>query len=330
MPPPWVYTLPIKKEKCLSHFKELFGMQHGTASQADAQQSRIWLVVIVHPLLCDLQLNYWTALGLLHHLRLIRTKGKTAAVRPDSLMLTKCSAIIRQKQHIIAWYFWKAKLSAGCLPRGICEWLWWQRAPGTEALFMLWSWVQDKTSTTGESAQAGFFVKDRGCRNCPQGPLPGEGTGRNLQRKAAERCVLRRKVSWGLPFYQNTEIVYQHICGPAKITCLSHWVYQHDPLQAAPKLLFRLDSCLDRAHAFWGAGRPGSLSSGKCLLSLSCLHSQQRTSTRIWPCSGTCSAPDSSGCCSFQFIHMYTSMCGLFLSISPAFAHWIRLVINML
>lgn len=136
-------------------------MQHGIASPADAQQSQVWLVVVVHPLLCDLQLNYWTALGLLHHLRLIRTKGKTAAVRPDSLMLTKCSTIIRQKQHIIAQYSWKAKLSAGCLPRGICEQLWRQRAPGREVFFMLWSWVQDKTSTAGESAQRGSFVKEK-------------------------------------------------------------------------------------------------------------------------------------------------------------------------
>lgn len=145
--------------------------------------------------------------GPVSSLKANRSKGKAAAVRPDSLMLTKCSAIIRQKQHIIAWYSWKAKLSAGCLPRGICEWLWWQRAPRTEVVFMLWSWVQDKASTAGKSAQAGSFVKERGCRNCPQGPLPGEGTGRNLQRKAAENCVIRKKVSWGLPFYQNTEIV---------------------------------------------------------------------------------------------------------------------------
>lgn len=139
----WFYAsalgahIAYQKGEMSQPFQELFGMQHSIAFQANAQQSQVWLVVVVHPLLYDLQLNYWTALGLLHHLRLARTKGKTAAVRPDSLMLTKCSAIIRQKQHIIAQYSWKAKLSAGCLPRGICEWLWWQRASGTEVFFML-------------------------------------------------------------------------------------------------------------------------------------------------------------------------------------------------
>lgn len=39
---------------------------------------------------------------------------------------------------------------------------------------------------------------------------------------------------------------------------------------------------LDMADALWKAGKPGSLSRGKRLLSVSCLHSQQPTSTLIW------------------------------------------------
>lgn len=157
------------------------------------------------PFLHDLELNYWTALGLLHHLRLMTTKGKQAAARPNSLMLTKCFTIVTQKQHIIVQYSWKAKLSTVCLLRGICEWLWWWTALETDAFSRLHSWAQNKSRTIGKSAQVTPFVKVRGCRSCPQRPQPGGSAGRHLQRKATERRVFREKVSCGLPFYQNRE-----------------------------------------------------------------------------------------------------------------------------
>ena len=153
------------------------------------------------PFLCDLLLNCCTALGLLHHLRLTTTTGKQAAARPNSLMLTKCFAIVRQEQHTIVQYSWKAKLSTFCLPRGICEWVWRQTALGTDAFSGLQCWVQNKSSTIGKSAQVRSLVKVRGYRSCPWGSGSGGGAGRHLQRKAAEGCVPREKASCVLHFY---------------------------------------------------------------------------------------------------------------------------------
>lgn len=240
----WLYSPTLgARIACLSKtrvvramVKESGGVQPGIASQADPSAVPGLISSHSSPFLCDLELSYWTALDLLHLLRIIMTKGKQAAARLNAYKaLYNC----RQRQHIVQ-YSWKARLLTVCLPKGICEWLWQQTAPGTDAFSRLWSRAQNESSAIGFS-QGRSFVKVRSYRGLGQVEVLGDISRERLQKDVClEMCLV-----W-FAFYQNTVSVLaylwpcpDHMCDHYYI----HWVHQRDQLQAAPKLLFRPDSC---------------------------------------------------------------------------------------
>lgn len=285
----WLYSPTLgARIACLSKtrvvramVKESGEVQPGIASQADPSAVPGLISSRSSPLLCDLELSYWTALDLLHLLRIIMTKGKQAAA---GLNAYKALYNCRQRQHIVQ-YSWKARLLTVCLPKGICEWLWQQTAPGTDAFSRLWSRAQNESSTIGFS-QGRSFVKVRSYRGLGQVEVLGDISRERLQKDVClEMCLV-----W-FAFYQNRESVCWHISGPAQITCVITIIYTGyinviscRQLQncSSDQIHVATSHGLDRADSLWRAGRPRGLNRGKCLLSMSWPCSQQPTSTPIW------------------------------------------------